>query len=308
MKRYFLKLAALSLAILLPFAAAFAAVQAVPAQFTDSVMGTARHKVELLKETPTPRIILAGGSSSPYGTNCALIAKECGVSCINVGVTASLGVDFYISMIERNMRSGDIVIFGPENTMLSGAVNYQTVWCTIENFPQLWAVTPPSYWKKLVPSYLGYAKEKLGCYKLDSSDKLDYHVSFGPLGDVTEQRGNIMEFGFNYNDPIQLRPELLDDGVTASLNRFYRRAARRGVTVYFAFTPLDAPAVLSPPKYIEAFSDAVCEQLEMPVIISLGDAIMERQYFYNTNNHLNSEGAAVYSRMIADALRQKGHF
>lgn len=303
LRRYALKALALVCALIIKLAGIFWWVQSLPAQYGGSIMGTTAHKIELLEETPGPRVILAGGSSSPYATNCAYIGEQLGVNCINVGATAYFGIEFYLSMLEEYMQAGDIIVIAPEHSMLSGNIAYSTMWMGMENNYKVWDVVPASYWPGLITTYPEYAVNKVSMHIEDAErGDYEYHEDFGPLGDVVTYRETLLEAGWLREDPIALSANTLSDKVVAQLNSFYQKANERGVQAYLAFAPVDILALTTTPQDWQALEDAMREKIEMPILGSLEDAIMEGQYFYDSNNHLTSEGAAIYSQNLVALL------
>lgn len=304
-KRYLLKILAMVCALLITLAGLFWWVQSLPAQYGGSIMGTTAHKIELLEDTPGPRVILAGGSSSPYATDCAYIGGQLGMNCINVGATAYFGIEFYLSMLEAYMQQGDIIVIAPEHSMLSGNIAYSTMWMGMENHPDVWKVVPTGYWPGLIPTYPEYAVNKVGMHFEDAEwESYQYHEDFGPLGDVVTYRETLLEAGWLRDDPIALSAETLSDKVAAQLNSFYQKAIQQGVSVYLAFAPVDVLALTTTPEDWQALEDAMRAKIEMPILGRLEDAIMEGKYFYDSNNHLTSEGAALYSQNLVALLAQ----
>lgn len=305
LKRYFLKLSVMLLAVTLPFAAFFAGVQSLPAQFGGSIMSTLPHKIELAQQEGEPRVILAGGSSSPYATNCALLSQLTGRPCINVGVTAYLGIEYYLSLLEHTMRPGDVIVLAPEHSMLAGQVDYLAVWMAVENDAQALKMLPASYWPGMFSAYERYAALKLEKNQSAAgSPPALYHNDFGPLGDVVAPRELILESGYNREDPIALSEDTLDPQVLRHCNRFAQKAEKQGVTVLFAFAPVNALAVTTPAESWDALESELRGGLQMPVLGSQRQAVLDAQLFYDSNNHLNTIGAEQYSRRLAELLTE----
>lgn len=303
--KYITKLVVFVLLVALPFGAYFAFVQSLPAQRQATIMGSVNYKINLLKNTPGPRLILAGGSSSPYATNCEYLAKTLNLNCINVGATAYLGIEFYLAMLQKHMQPKDIIVIGPEHSMLMGVIHYSTVWSALENHPNVWEIIPSSYLPGLAKDYYRYAQLKLDAfstYKPETHDLM--HPHFGPLGDVTLPRTPLLESGYNTQDPISLAPGIVNPKVVKLLNNFYARATQKNVQVFFAFAPVNTLAITSTKQEIAAFEEAIKTQLHMPIIVPLQNAILPFEYFYDSNNHLTTAGAAVYSAGLASALQK----
>ena len=107
MRRWLLRLAAFMLALALPFAALIGFVGFVPETSQQSLLYTLHYKLDLLRDTPGDRILIVGGSASEYGVRCETIQQATGRPTLCAGVTAYLGADFYLNMMERYAREGD---------------------------------------------------------------------------------------------------------------------------------------------------------------------------------------------------------
>jgi hypothetical protein len=257
----------------------------------------------LLEATASPRVVLVGGSSSPYATNCEYLSEKLGLTCINVGVTAYFGIDFYLSMLEKTMREGDVILIAPEWSMLGGTVSYTTMWMGIENHRAAWRMVPLKYWPRMVTSYAGYVEDKLNIYNRGVPPPA-YPPEFGPLGDVTLERETLLERGRLGDEEIPLGPGVVKPQAVRALNRFYARAVKAGVRAYFAYAPVNGLAVNTGPEKWRDMDDYLNAALDMPVLGTQAEAVMESGYFYDSNNHLTTEGARLYSERLAALLRQ----
>ncbi|MEG0305342.1 MAG: hypothetical protein RR635_06575 [Oscillospiraceae bacterium] len=303
MKKYFLKTTVFILALCIPLAMFFFYIQGLPQIYSESIMGTIHYKTELIKSTrQSPRVILVGGSSSPYGTICEEFQKAFNMPCINIGATAYFGIDYYISILNQYTQEGDVVVFAPEHiSMRDKNIDYTTLWLGLGNDKQCLELLPISYYPGMAFSFIEYSK-----YKIELKDApapiYEHHKDFGPLGDVTAVRTTLLESGYNKDDIVTLSKDILYSGSINSLNRYYKKAIKKGVNVYFAFAPLDKLAVTSNDEDIASYDAAIKKQLKIPVIGSVQDHIMEGEYFYDTNNHLTSEGAKVNTDMLIKEL------
>ena len=125
---------------------------------------------------------------------------------------------------------------------------------------------------------------------------------FGPLGDVTLERGNILEHGYNTQDLVALGADAPDPAILRRIRRFADEMADRGVQVLFSHAPLNALCVTSTAADTAAYADAVRQGLDLPVLVDYPFALMDAGYFYDSNNHRNSEGAALYTDALLDSL------
>lgn len=301
MARYIKKMLALAVAVALPFVIWIGVLLAIPDHRGGSIAATIRYKTDLLQSTEGPRVIFAGGSSSPYGTVCAEVAQQLDCNAICVGATAYLGLPFYLRMLEVYAEEGDVIVLAPEYSLLTGeSTDYSLVWEGAGQDPDVWRCLPVSYLPGMFSSSVSYLKLKLEALPYGAGG---YNEAFGPLGDVTLYREPLLENGYVSGDPIDFSPERLYAENLERINRFAEKMERRKITVLFAFAPADRLAVVSDEEETADFAQRVEELLEIPVILPLSKAMMEGEYFYNSNNHLTTEGAQINTQNLIDGIR-----
>lgn len=317
-RRYLVRLAAFLLALAVPFALLIGCIGFVPETSQQSLLYTLHYKLDLLRDTRGTgrRILIAGGSASEYGVDCAAIAEATGRPTYCVGVTAYLGLDIYLNMLDRYAEPGDTVILMLEHLLLRGAgVDYQVLWQACGTDPDAWACVPPSLWLGAAAgagTYLasrwpdGWSPLPLQDLRLTRYDyppgQTPHSDDFGPLGDVTLVRDNILEHGYNTQDPVTLNGGILDPAAVRSIRRFADAMADRGVQVLFTHAPLNALCVQSTQDDNLAYADAVRTALGLPVLVDYPAAIMPADLFYDSNNHLNTAGAAQYTAWLVESL------
>ncbi|MEG2182019.1 MAG: hypothetical protein RRY69_03030, partial [Oscillospiraceae bacterium] len=304
MKKFYLGLAVFLLLLLVPFAAYFAYIQSIPPQFTNTLMGTASYKMELLKQKDEPRIIFAGGSSAAYGVDCERIQGELDVKCIDIGVVYGIGIEFYESLLMDELREGDIVYFAPEYGMWNDQIGYNLVWCCCENYGELLAKIPLQYWPKIIAGpFFTYSKEKLAIYRSGSCDGSAF-VEMGECGDMTNVRENIMEDGYLKDDPITVNTSYISEKAVKALNRLDEYAKSVGAKLLVGYPPAVREALVSDAKERALFAEAVEERLTATVVGDIEDSFMSARYFYDTNFHLNTKGVALRSEYLIELLEE----
>src|SRR5512138_1550398 len=71
-------------------------------------------KEALLLNTKSPRIIFVGGSNLAFGIDSKRVEEELGLSVINFGLHADLGMETSLNFIEKHAAPGDIIVLVPE--------------------------------------------------------------------------------------------------------------------------------------------------------------------------------------------------
>ena len=311
MKRFFGKFLAFFLALLLPFAAFLTWVQAKPAMFCGSLMGSAWYKQQLLEQTDGARIIVLGGSSVPYSIVSEQVQAATGRPCINLGATAYLGVGFYFGQLKGNLHEGDIVIVAPEYVMYENTVSHSTVWMAAENHAEVLQHLPLSYWPKMISTYHLYAAQKLHLLRSEGAPtqtrEQAYAASgFGPWGDILTQRTNILEHQYNTQDTHTVSAEMLSDTFVKELNRFSAYAQKQGASVYLSYAPFNRLALENGMEGVQALETQLKAVSSVPFLGKLTDGVMDENLFFDTNNHLNSQGAVLRTEALLQDLQAAG--
>lgn len=306
MKRYLCKCVVMAAAVLLPFVLWFGYVLYLPDYTQNNIAATIRYKTDLIRQTEGERIILVGGSSSPYGTNCAMAAEQLDRNVINVGATAYLGLDFYLNYIETYARTGDVVVLAPEFVLMtSEGVDYSLMWVGAATDLEVWRAIPTGYYAGMFSSIMDYYKIKMVTKGENTArpDPTGHNSDFGPLGDVTAYRELILEKGYNAQDLYRITPEAVWDNKVESINKTAARLKSKGITLLYAFPPVDELAIISTPQQVQAYERKITDGLQIPVILPMSLSIMEGKYFYDSNNHLNTAGAEIYTQHLIDGIR-----
>lgn len=310
-KRFFVRLICFFLALLAIPVGYFAAVQSLPAMFRGSLMGSVYVKQQLVQDTIGERILVVGGSSVPYSIQCEQVAEAAGMPCIALGATAYLGLEYYLALIDDELHPGDIVILAPEFAMLQNAVSYSTTWMAVENSPSLLAALPVSYWPGMVSSYYTYSRQKLDLLRQKGAPTTTAQeqyaaFGFGPWGDIVTERESMLENGYDKNNILTLDDSSLSDDVVKAMRRFAKKAQKAGATVVLTWAPFDTLAYTGTAQQLEEFQTQLESRTGLPYVGRLTDCMLPAELFYDSNNHLTSEGAELRTRMLLDDLTESG--
>ncbi len=310
MKKFLIKLFAYAFCLLLPFVGYFSWIQAKPAAYAGSLMGSVHMKSRLLASTPGERIIVVGGSSVPYSIRCETVSEAAGMPCINLGATAYLGLEYYTSLLEPYVHEGDIIVFAPEFSMFENVVSYTTAWMAVENDFSLIKALPLSYYPEMVQSFYSYSRQKLAMLaesEMQSYEEEYESFGFGPWGDITFERENILQDKYNTEDCRAVDADTLSPRVVSALNRFAKKAQEKGARVCITFAPFNRLAFTGTQEGLDAFQQKLTESCStIPVISRVQDSLMDEDLFFNSNNHLNDKGMEIRTEKLIDDLRAAG--
>lgn len=310
MKKFWLKLVAFALALVLPFAGYFAYVQSYPPLFAGSLVGSIRYKARLAEETGGERILLVGGSSLPYSVECDTVSEAFDMPCINLGATAYLGMELYLEIVRQNLHPGDIVVLAPEFSMYMRFISYSTLWMALENDLHMYRYIPASYYTGLLENFIDYAGLRLSRVEAGMvpegtpAEQYSEVGGFGPWGDLTFDRVQGWSEGASRGDTINVGPNLLTPEVMDAMNRFYADAQAVGARVYLTWAPFCEQVVGTGEEGVWAFEEALRAQCDIPMISHSIDGIWPRDYFYDSNNHLTREGMRMRTEILVEDLQR----
>ena len=308
---FFLSLCQVMLLTAAMIALVFAAIGPDPNHY----FAGSRLQLELLKSTPSPRIILAGGSNVSFGLDAELMQQRLGIPVINDGLHAGLGI-VPLRELQDYIRQGDIIIISLEYSMFSsksimeGDLSFLSDW--IEYSPRrIGFLANP--WKQAPSLYATMLQRKV-------NRQVNTYLFGGSLDEVrsvfigTRYNSN-GDFIGHLNEASMARRKIptvpypvgtLQDEIFVFLEQFQQTAREKGAEVYF-----EAPASRKTncentgEASLENFFRAFEERTSIPVLTPLDEVCLPDKYFFDTAYHLNAEGRQVRTeRLIENWVRR----
>lgn len=80
----------------------------------DSLLTAHVDKMERLRETPSPRVVVVGGSNVAYGIDSGRLEAALARPVVNLGVAGGLGLRFLLDEVGPWLGPGDLVVLSPE--------------------------------------------------------------------------------------------------------------------------------------------------------------------------------------------------
>ena len=281
------------------------------AQYGDTFMGELKYKVELLKNTPSPRIILVGGSGVAFGADSALMERELpGYSVVNFGMYAALGTTVMLDLSEPYIREGDIVILIPEQQVqtLSDWFDPVVMWQGLDGAFGLLASLPGDKLGRLAGTFPEFAGQKFSYAvqgELPRSQGVYSRDSFNERGDIVSTlcAQNEMPGGYDTNTPIRFDADMVTEEFARRVREYARAVTERGAVLWYGFCPMNARAMEGTAENIDAFYEALQKTLDLPLAGDPHNFILDAGWFYDTNFHPNSSGKTVYTRELVRAVK-----
>lgn len=260
-------------------------------------------KGRLMQTTPSPRVILVGGSNVAFGFDSEMLEDSLGLPVVNDGLHAGIGLKFMMDDLFSEVRPGDILVISPEYNQFFGKLAYgglplAEVVTTIApekisllNFPQIFA---------LVSNIPGTLKSRL-----------QFHFNFllhkkNPLSDAVYSLGSFNSHG------DMCRHWKLPAGSYAQLphidDDFNRTMANRFIEQIRALEQMGCRVFLYPP----AISDSSYRNMEdnieevfqflrqsgSPFRLSARSCVLADTLCFDTPYHLTRTGAVLRTQAL----------
>ena len=286
----------------------------LPAQFGDTFMGELKSKYERLKETSGKRIVLVGGSGVAFDCDSALMDDFFpSYEIVNFGMYAGLGTKAVMDLSENYIHEGDIVILSPEQSeqTLSDYFNGEYMWQAADGaFGMLRNIKSENF-ETMLGNFPRFALEKLNYVmkgQKPQTDSIYQKKSFNTYGDIELDtcRENILPNGYDVNQKVRFTEDVVQPEFMDYMNDWAKRLEKKGAVVWYRYCPVNKLSVEDMDD-LAAYDVFLRQKLDFPVIGNPENSLMEAEWFFDTNFHLNQPGKEVNTvQLIRDMKAMLG--
>ncbi len=273
-------------------------------------------KQSLLNNTPSPRLIIVGGSGSSFGIDSSILQRKTKLHTINTGMYAGYGMRFLDETVSPHVRADDVIIIIPEYEIL-----HQPPWGDGYTFLETALESPSSI------QYMGNYHSivnMIRAFPIWWKDKamVAYRNLFGDPGDhpiyrftniqlsgdlvALEQQGSVLtEEGVRLASIEFVRPHANHDSL-AILKEFVSKAEMAGATVFLSWAPLSDRTYDVNKESVESRKKEMLESFDPKIFLGTPEQfIYPTNYFYDALTHLNDRGREARTKLIADMISKK---
>ncbi len=281
----------------------------LPSVYGETFLGEMKEKIKLLKETDGKRIILIGGSSVPFGVKSSLIEENiANYKVINFGMYASLGSNVMLDFAKARINQDDIVVFMPEQNVqtLSMYYNGKALWQALDgDFSSFWLLNHDTR-QRMYGDLYSFSQEKFKFTfqnKLDLGDTIYQKSSFEKHGDIKEGLANY-NIMYDQVDPTMniTFDENFDENFLSYVNDFASYVRNKGAHMYYRFAPMNQKAIKDE-STLDNYYEVLQDKLELDILGNPHDAILDSEWFYDTNFHLNDAGRIVNTKQLIKDIK-----
>lgn len=286
----------------------------LPVQFGDTFMGELKSKYERLKETPGKRIVLVGGSGVAFDCDSALMDDFFpSYEIVNFGMYAGLGTKAVMDLSENYIHEGDIVILSPEQSeqTFSDYFNGEYMWQAADGAFGMLRDLKSENFEAMLGNFPRFALEKLNYVmkgQKPQTDSIYQKKSFNTYGDIELDtcRENILPNGYDVNQKVRFTEDVVQPEFMDYMNDWAKRLEKKGAVVWYRYCPVNKLSVEDMDD-LAAYDVFLRQKLDFPVIGNPENSLMEAEWFFDTNFHLNQPGKEVNTvQLIRDMKAMLG--
>ena len=286
----------------------------LPVQFGDTFMGELKSKYERLKETSGKRIVLVGGSGVAFDCDSALMDDFFpSYKIVNFGMYAGLGTKAVMDLSENYIHEGDIVILSPEQgeQTFSDYFNGEYMWQAADGAFGMLRDLKSENFEAMLGNFPRFALEKLNYVmkgQKPQTDSIYQKKSFNTYGDIELDtcRENILPNGYDVNQKVRFTEDVVQPEFMDYMNDWAKRLEKKGAVVWYRYCPVNKLSVEDMDD-LAAYDVFLRQKLDFPVIGNPENSLMEAEWFFDTNFHLNQPGKEVNTvQLIRDMKAMLG--
>ena len=286
----------------------------LPVQFGDTFMGELKSKYERLKETSGKRIVLVGGSGVAFDCDSALMDDFFpSYEIVNFGMYAGLGTKAVMDLSENYIHEGDIVILSPEQSeqTFSDYFNGEYMWQAADGAFGMLRDLKSENFEAMLGNFPRFVLEKLNYVmkgQKPQTDSIYQKKSFNIYGDIELDtcRENILPNGYDVNQKVRFTEDVVQPEFMDYMNDWAKRLEKKGAVVWYRYCPVNKLSVEDMDD-LAAYDVFLRQKLDFPVIGNPENSLMEAEWFFDTNFHLNQPGKEVNTvQLIRDMKAMLG--
>lgn len=271
-------------------------------QYKEGYGGAVYDKVARLESLQSPKIILCGNSNVAFGFCSNIIEKEMDMPVVNIGYHAGAGNVFNERLALFNIGKGDIVVLSQLTyDDDDGIGDPELTLVTVENHFHLWKVFRLKDYPRLIQAFPRYAYK---CFVrwIKHEDKPSTNEwgrnAFNKYGDMEYMRNSPKE-DINLQ---QFHPGVGKKCIDR-LNKYYDYCQSKGATLVIAAPPFMDDEKINSFEEVDEFWSDLKRLSKSPVISDWKNYVYGVDYFWDSNAHLNDEGAVLRTRQLIKDLK-----
>lgn len=269
-----------------------------------------RAKHQRLRDAPSPRMILVGGSNLLFGIDSTMIEEQTEYHPVNMGLIGGLRLEYILNEVRDAARAQDLIVLCIEYNTLNAAAmqeEAQVIMGVVAHRP---ANVRYMTWRQWCHALDRGAMEYAGVVfrhtianvtARDNDDSITAHLN--RYGDLTRYHDPAVrpDKENNQNTLVKIHPERVEANI-ARINEFVQMMRLRGVHVVFAYPPIPRTHFNEARQVARRFDALLRTRLAAPVILRPGQMVFADRCFIGLSYHLRGEAVRERTQRLIDAL------
>ncbi len=280
----------------------------LPAQYGNTYYAVLPKMFQKLKNTEGKKIVVIGNSAVAFALDSKLAESELeGYSVCSFGLYGAIGTKAMMDLSRVNIGEGDLVVLAPEllSQSLSLYFNSDYIWNAVDgDFSMI------QYIKNrlnMSAGFTSYASRKFKYFRDGSApDPQDVYAASSFDENCTmiyDRPYNKLPLKYDAGSKIAYETEIFSPDFIDYVNEFNDYVNAQGGELLFGFTPVNALGIAlgTTDEDVHDFYDQLDGLLTCELLGNPFDYIFDSDWFYDSNVHVNSAGAIVYTdRLVRD--------
>ncbi len=285
----------------------------------DNYLAAVLEKDRLIRSTPSPKIILVGGSNLAFGIDSRMMRDSLNVNVVNMGLYAKLGLRYMLAQVKPYIRPGDVVVVVPEydqfygkfsegDNTLNTALLYapsDRIGDFVKSYSVVDVVLRPRV-ENVRRGFLQAAADAFGMkneYFPPDTNPVYNRRSFNQYGDMMSHLGRkSMKPDAIYAGNLPPAREFSRAAVE-ELNDIADAARSRGAQVYFLFPSYMDRAYSNNSGAIADLQRRLKKEMRIPILGTPKDFVYPSNWFFDTRYHLNELGRGPRTTKMIEIMR-----
>lgn len=276
-------------------------------------------KNTLMKDTPSPRILLVGGSNLSFGVDSGKLSAATGLPVVNTSLHAGYGLDVTLNNIKPYIREGDIILLVPEYEFFSLTDEHTqggipTLAALVDAYPPAILQFGALQLERLPDILSAVIKMRFDRYKALRTVNFDLvrynreirgsvyaRDQFNAYGDEIGHL-NITANPFPLNQLGYLGGKIGNERVVRLLNNFGNYAQNKGARIVYFFPygrKYNCDLSLSGMQKLYPF---VMDHFQFTTVSTPLNNCVNNDLFFDTNYHLTKTGRELRSIRMVEEL------
>ena len=275
----------------------------------DGYIRAQKYKIDYLAApNRKPSVVILGGSNAAFGYDTKQLNEALPMPVFNAGLHAGMGMKFFLDDCSQYLKKGDILVFSPEYDQFYGDLNdgqsemtdafylYRCHYPGIMSLKQMESVI------KNTPAYLRQKIEyNLFALAHLKTDPVYTLSSINKYGDVTWHWYHDRAHGKPDGHGLDERNNSFNENAFKYMVVKLNELKRKGIVIIMYPPAFEQQAYNGSLKSIRYISKCL-SQVGFPFVCSPKECTFTKDNFYDTNYHLNHQGALLHNKHLIEVL------